>query len=192
MAPPGGYTGRLATVLIEDALIGPGKAGGTSWDPGTFGNTTVIPTNVLTELGVALGLANPFAAAAAVLAGPALSEAISAVQKPDVYGTIRLDGFGAIGTEYWLAPRERRTEDSFTPTFPTPSGYQHVPIDADVRIRVHLGDADALDSDDEVGIAVINGADLRDALASQMKFHVQVADQTSNQILFIGVTVLEE
>ena len=33
-APPvdGGYTGRLATVQIVDAIIAPGKADGTAWD----------------------------------------------------------------------------------------------------------------------------------------------------------------
>jgi mRNA interferase MazF len=187
MPPPGGYTGRFATVLIEDAVIGPGKVDHSAWDPGV-----AVPDQVFTDLATALGAANPVAAALSVLGGPLLNGAISASQKPDVYGTMRMDGFGTIGTELWLAAREERTEDSFTPAFPSPRGYKDIPIDADVRLRVHLVDADLLDSDDEVGIAVVNAADMRAALAAQKKYQVQVSNQTSNQILFIGISVLQQ
>jgi len=188
MPPPGGYTGRFATVLVEDAVIGPGKEDGTTWDPG-FGS---IPSKVFNDLSNALAETDPVAAVLVVLSEPLLTQAIDATQKPDIYGTLRLDGLGMIGTEYWLAERDLRTEDSFTPAFPGPVGYQQVPIDADVRLRIHLLDADALDADDEVGTFVVNGAAMRAALLAQTKYEVRVADQTTNQVLFVGISVLQE
>lgn len=179
----GGYTGRLVTVLIEDALIGPGKVDHTPWDEGN-----PIPPEVFSSLTTALSSASPFTNALAVVGGRVLSDALSAAQKPDIYGTIRLDVFGQVGTEYWLATFDQRMADSFTPAFPAPSGFLDVPIDADVRIRIHLADADLV-NDDEVGIAVINSEDMQAALASRMKYQVPVWDQTNNQILFIGISV---
>jgi hypothetical protein len=184
---PGGYNGRLATVLIEDALIGPAKADGTPWDPGN-----PIPPGVFTDLNMALADVNPFDAAFAVLAEPLLTDALTATEKPDCYGTMRLDGLGQVGTEYWLATRDQRTEDSYTPAFPSASGFSSVPIDADVRLRIHLWDADFIGSDDEVGIAVINSADMQTALSAQKKYPVAVWDQTYKQILFISIDVLQE
>lgn len=179
----GGYTGRLVTVLIEDALIGPGKVDHTPWDEGN-----PIPPEVFSSLTTALVSASPFTNALAVVGGRVLTDALSATQKPDIYGTMRIDVFGQVGTEYWLKTFEQRTADSFTPPFPAPSGFQNVPIDADVRIRIHLADADLI-NDDEVGIAVINSEDMQAALASRMKYQVPVWDQTNNQILFIGISV---
>jgi hypothetical protein len=187
MTPPSGYAGRLATVLVEDALIGPSKADRTPWDPGA-----AIPPEVITGLAKALGAVDPFAAALGVVGGPTLNAAITASQKPDTYGTIRMDALGKIGTEYPLATREERTEDSFTPVVPGPTGYRMVPIDADVRLRIHLRDADLFDSDDEVGVAVINAEDIRAAFAARKKYQVPVWDQTNNQILFVGISVLGE
>jgi hypothetical protein len=180
----GGYTGRFATVLIEDALIGPGKASKDPWDPGN-----PIPETVFAELADALVSVNPYYAAAAVLGAPLLSGALTATQKPDCYGTMRMDGFGIVGKEYWLAAREQRTEDSFTPAFPSGIGFSGVPIDADMRLRVRLWDADLFDDDDEVGIAIINSSDMRAALAAQKKFPVAVWDQTFDQILFVNIGV---
>jgi hypothetical protein len=152
----------------------------------------MIPPKVFSDLAIALGAIDPVAAVVGVLAGPTLNSAISASQKPDVFGTVRLDVGGKVGTEFWLIPRGQQMDDSFRPSFPSGSFYQHVPIDADVRIRVALADADALDDDDAIGIAVINSADLMAALASQKKFEVNVADQTSSQLVFIGISVLLE
>lgn len=183
----GGYRGRSATVLVEDAVIGPGKEDGSPWDPGFS-----IPAGVFSDLATALGAADPLAAALGVLAEPLLTQAIDASQKPDVYGTIRLDVGAQVGTEYWLASRDQRTEDNFTPIFPGPVGFQHVPIDSDVRLRVLLADADLLDDDDPIDVAVINADDMKAALTSKKKYEVPVWNQTANQILFIGISVLQE
>jgi hypothetical protein len=187
-APPTGYTGRFATVIIEDALIGPGKVDGSSWDPGS--NT--IPPGVFDDLNRALAEANPFAAALAVIGEPLLTNALDSFQKPDCYGTMRLDALGQVGTEYWLVTRDLATQDSYTPSFPGPVGFTGVPIDTDVRLTLHLWDADALDADDEVGVAVINGPDMRAALDLQQKAQVAVWDQTNQQILFFGITVEQQ
>lgn len=190
-APPSGYTGRFVTVSLEDCVVGPGKADQNPWDPSITGAST-IPPKVFSDLAVALGAIDPLAAVVGVLAGPTLNSAITASQKPDVYGTVRLDVGGKIGIEYWLVERGQQMDDSYRPSFPSGSIYQHVPLDADVRIRFNLADADALDDDDAIGIAVINSADLMAALAAQKKYEVKVADQTSDQLVFIGISVLLE
>jgi hypothetical protein len=186
MPTPSGYSGRFAKVLIEDAIIGPGKEDLSPWDPGRE-----IPPQVFVDLTAALGGADPLSASLAVLASPLLNQGIVAAQKPDVYGTIRLDVLGELGDDYWLASREQRTEDSFTPAFPSRTGFANVPIDADVRLTVRLADADFLNMDDVVGVVVINGSDIRTAYATQRKYLVPAASQTGNQVLFIGISVLE-
>jgi hypothetical protein len=190
-APPTGYAGRFVTVSLEDCVVGPGKADQTPWDPSLTG-VSMIPSKVYSDLATALGAIDPVAAVVGVLAGPTLTGAITASQKPDVYGTVRLDIGAKIGDEYWLIERGLQMDDSFRPAFPSGSIYQHVPIDADIRIRFNLFDADALDDDDAIGIAVVNSVDLKAALAAQKKYEVDVSDQTSNQLVFIGISVALE
>jgi len=179
----GGYTGRFATVLIEDALIGPAKVNGDPWDEGN-----PIPQQVFVDLNAALTGPNPFTAAVAVLGEKLLTDALSATEKPDVVGTMRLDVAGQIGTEATLVASEERSQDSYTPVFPAPRGYSKVPIDADVRLHIHLQDDDVL-LDDDIGAAVINAADMQAALAARKKVEVPIWDQTNKQILFIGISV---
>lgn len=178
-----GYTGRFATVLLEDALIGPAKVNGDPWDEGN-----PIPPQVFTDLNGALETANPFQAALAVLGEKLLTDALTATEKPDIVATMRLDVAGQIGSEQALVAPAERSEDSYTPVFPGPRGYSKVPIDADVRLHVFLKDYDLI-LDDDVGTAVINSADMQAALALRKKYEVPVWDQTSKQILFIGISV---
>ena len=67
----------------------------------------------------------------------------------------------------------------------------NVPVDSDVRIAVTLWDLDLV-NDDPIGSVEINSSDLKDALAAQQKFEVRVDDQTDGQLLFIGISVVQQ
>lgn len=181
----GGYTGRWVTVQIIDAIIAPGKADGTTWDG--FGT---IPSDVLSDVDQALAAINPVEGILAVLAGPALNGAIISVDKPDPYGVAQATTFGVVGDTYWILDRTHALQDTYTPIWPT-FGYTNVPIDSDVRIAVELWDQD-LSNDDPIGVAQINSADLKAALASQEKYEVRVDDQTDGQLLFLGISVVQQ
>jgi hypothetical protein len=181
----GGYSGRWVTVQIVDAIIAPGKADGTTWDG--FGT---IPSDVLTDVDQALAAINPVEGILAVLAGPALNGALISVDKPDPYGVAQATTFGVVGDTYWIVDRTHALPDTYTPIWPT-FGYTNVPIDSDVRIAVEIWDQDISD-DDPIGVAQINSADLKAALAAQAKYEVRVDDQTDGQLLFIGVSVVQQ
>jgi hypothetical protein len=183
----GGYSGRWVSVEIVDAIIAPGKADGTSWD-----GTVNIPQSVLNALGTALAGGDPVGGTLAVLAGPDLNNAILSLDKPDAYGWAQATIFGITGDAYWLAQPSEAVQDSYTPIWPERWEYVNVPIDSDVRIMVTLMDSDFLNSDDSIGAAQINSTDLKDALAMQQKTYVRVDDQTDGQLLFIGISVVQQ
>jgi hypothetical protein len=174
------------SVQIVDAIIAPGKADGTSWD-----ETFTIPTPVLMELGDALASGDPVGGTLAVLAGPDLNNAISSLAKPDAYGTAQATVFGVTGDAYWLAQRSDAVPDNYTPIWPYGWHYTNVPIDSDVRILVILADEDLV-NDDPIGAAEINSTDLMNALAAEKKFYVRVDGQTDGQLLFIGISVVQQ
>jgi len=182
--PPadGGYTGRWVSVTIKGAIIAPAKADGNPWDG--FGS---VDQGVLQAVADALVGTNPVAAVLAALGNPALL----AVSKPDPYGWAQASAFGTIGDAYWLAEKPPAMQDTVTPTWPYGWYYQNVPIDSDVRIAVTVIDDD-LSSDDAIGSAEINSNDLKDALAAQQRFEVRVDDQTAGQLLFIGISVIQQ
>jgi len=180
----GSAGGRLAIVRIVDAVIAPIKSDGTSWDPGGGG----VPAGLSQELGNALSSINPEAAVASLLLEPT----VKALSKPDAYGTAQATVYGMITPAVYLAAADAAVQDNFTPIWPATWNYQNIPIDTDVRISITLFDADLLDSDDPIGSAEINSADLRAALAAQKKLEVKVSDQTNGQLLFIGISVTEQ
>ena len=178
----GGYMGRWVSVTIKDAIIGPAKADGNPWDG--FGS---VDQGVLHAVADALVGTNPVAAVLAALGNPALL----AVSKPDPFGWAQASVFGTIGDAYWLAQDPPAMQDTVTPTWPYGWYYQNVPIDSDVRIGVTVIDSD-LSTNDAIGSAEINSDDLKDALAAQQKFEVRVDDQTDGQLLFIGISVIQQ
>jgi hypothetical protein len=182
----GTYTGRWVSVQIIDAIIAPGKADGTAWD-----GTVPIPDSVLNALGTALAGGDPVGGSLAVLAGPDLNNAISSFDKPDAYGLAQATVFGVTGDAYSLAQPTEAVEDNYTPIWPDVWRYVNVPIDSDVRILVSLWDSDLV-NDDPIGAAEINSADLMNALAAQRKYEVRVEDQTDGQLLFIGISVVQQ
>lgn len=181
-----GYNGRWVTVTLTDAIIGPGKQDGTSWD-----ETFTIPKQVLNDIGTALAGGDPVGGALAVLAGPTLNDAISTTAKPDPYGWVQATAFGMTGMSYYLADRDHYMADTYTPVWPVPFQYSDVPIDSDVRIRVFIVDEDLVD-DDSLPPAEINSNDLKAALSAQKKFYVRVNDQTAGDVLFLGISVVQQ
>jgi hypothetical protein len=181
------YNGRYVSVTFKDAIIGPGKADHTSWD-----ETFTIPNNVLNALGTALAGGDPIGESLAVLAGPALNGAIDATAKPDAYGWVSGTAFGVAGDAYYLAQPSEAIQDNYTPVWPgTGFTFQNAPIDCDVRFDVTLVDSDLV-NDDPIATVEINSIDLKNALAAQQKFYVRVDDQSAQQLLFLGITVVQQ
>ena len=69
-----------------------------------------------------------------------------------------------------------------------PLGWVDIPFSTSLRVRVSLSDSDVL-LDDTVGTAEIGYADLLEALAVGKTVPIGVADQTSNQLLFVDISV---
>jgi hypothetical protein len=186
------YNGRYVSVTFKDAIIGPGKVDQTSWDVGSAGGTFRIPDDVLNALGTALAGGDPVGGSIAVLAGPALNSAIDATAKPDAFGTVSGTAFGTMTDVFDLAQRSEAIQNNYTPIWPR-NGFTliNAPIDCDVRLDVTLQDEDILD-DDPIASVEINSNDLKDALSAQQKFYVRVDDQSVQQLLFLGITVVQQ
>ncbi len=168
------------TVELQSALIGPGKLDRTAWD----GDGTMVSTEVWSQLATALAGANPYAAAAALLVNPVLA----GTKAPDPLGTARLDVGQGIGLTITLADPATNMEDTYATTWSWPAIWQKVPIDMPLRIRVSLTDEDLVNHD-AIGVAELNNSHLRAALMAGQVYHVPVADQTNQQILFLGISV---
>lgn len=174
---------QRVVVTIEGAMIGPTKAGGDSWDFDGAG----LDANSKAQLAKALIGSNPYAEAAAILSGPI----VQTVSKPDPYGKATLEGAGLEGMERVLAAKEEAVQDTFTPIWPHRAEWTGVRLNRDVRIRLELKDDDLFE-DDPIGVAILNTDHLRAALEAKTVYHVEVADQTQNQILFVDIAVRPE
>jgi hypothetical protein len=107
--------------------------------------------------------------------------------KPEPFGTADLFLAGTLIDHVTLdKPGQRET---YTPAWEGPPMWSRVPLGKETRIRVHLIDRD-LAFDDEIGTAELNSTDLTAAFLSAQVYHVRVAEQTNNQILFIGISVV--
>lgn len=179
-----GYTGRWVSVQFVDAIIAPAESNGSPWD-----GVGTVPQSVIDEVSTALVGANPVAGVLAALADPALST----FDPPDPYGTVQATVFGIPGPVYPdLASSTNPVPNTYNPIWPNGGfTYTNVPIDSDVRILVSLWDSDLV-YDDTIGAATINSSDLMTALAADHKYEVQVNDQTNNQLLFIGIEVVQQ
>jgi hypothetical protein len=181
--PPPPPKPTLVTVELDGAYIAPGKADGTQWDVGG----SVDPA-IARDIATALGATNPVAALASVFAGPA----VEALEKPDPFGTAMMTITGVPGT--FLQPLSSEAspmKDTFAPQWPGPPTWTGVPIDSDIRLRVDLWDADVFDND-SIGVAELNSADLRAALAAKKIIGVRVDDQPPGRILLLTLSVRAE
>jgi hypothetical protein len=174
--------GRLVTVQIKDAIIAPGMSDHSDWD----GIGTVDPS-VVQAVAQALLASDPAAAVVAALTNPVLDN----VDKPDPYGSAQLTVYGVTYAPDALATMDQALPNTFQPIWPSTWLYKNIPIDSDVRIGVDLWDLDLVE-DDTIGSAEINSTDLKAALTAQKKYEVRVDDQTNGQLLFIGISVVEQ
>lgn len=170
-------------ITFEGALIGPIKPDGTPWDA----DGGSVPAELPRLLAAALSSSSPFTQATALIAGPLLAP----LAKPDPFGDVTLDGPSGTSMSQDLILREEAIQDTFSPIWRRRATWRGVPLDRDVRFRVALHDRDLV-NDDDIGVAQVNTADLRAALAARTVFHVNVASQTRNAILFLDITVRPE
>ena len=168
-------------VQIVNATIGPAKVDGSSW-----GGKKVDPS-IVAKVGTLLMGSNPYIGILSLLSAPGLAS----LDKPSSFGLVDV----AIDGEYLprlrgclFNPCNKFSIHTFTPIFELPS-YQNVPLGDGTRFKVTLNCNHILTRPEPIGVAIINSKDLRKALEDQKIYQVPVADQTSNQLLFIGIDV---
>jgi hypothetical protein len=182
-------------VIVESALINASKGDGRCWDVGCnqkqSAEVAKAAANAAKAVLVATAAASaavvaPFAAAFVILA-PMAAKAMSL---PDAAGTASVITGGAMAPGQTLMVQR----DTLTPQWGV--GFTHVPVLPDTALRIALVDADAdipfTNGDDPMGIINITGADLFQAMQVGGTFQVPVATQTSDQVLFVGISVHPE
>lgn len=174
-APPPPPT--FASVSLVGVTIGPGKSDGSQWD-GFFS----MPAGLALEVARNMEAPNDY-----MVTLDLLNRASQGLAKPDIYGETQLLVGGTVASSLVLP---LGAEDSFSPTW-THIGWQHVPLDEDVRLRVSLMDED-MTSDDPVGVFELSTADLRAAMNAGTVLQVDVAAQTQQQVLFCAIAVAKE
>jgi len=174
-APPPPPT--FASVSLVGVTIGPGKSDGSQWD-GFFS----MPAGLALEVARDMDAPNDY-----VVTLDLLNRVSQGLAKPDIYGETQLLVGGTLASSLVLP---LGAEDSFTPTW-NRIGWQHVPLDEDVRLRVSLMDED-MTSDDPVGVFELSTAELRAAMNAGSVLQVDVAAQTQQQVLFCAIAVSKE
>jgi hypothetical protein len=187
---------QFVQIEILDAMIYPSPKNGECWD----GSYSINPE----DLGkLADALAGPYVGTelaegvASVLAG-IVNHVLDASAPPDPIASAMIwdvDAFvSPIDLSYWL----NNYDDTYTPTwhgdeaYGNAKGWTKVPLNKDLRIRVHIDDEDlkvALDSDDPIGEVEINYDDVVAAYLKKQSYPVRVDDQGSGLILFVGISV---
>lgn len=171
--------GALARVTLTDVTVGISKSDGSPWDGPGMGVTPDDTAAVVS----ALGAADPFVAVSAVLAGPA----IAALDKPEVTGHATL----FLRASPQPPQKFHGQRDATRPMLSPQPTWLHVPLDCSARIELDLVDAD-LTYDDPIGSLIISGEALAAAATAGKLYQFKVSDQTSNTVLFVGVSVIPE
>jgi hypothetical protein len=109
---------------------------------------------------------------------------MDALEKPEPRGRARALVNGAEVQATQLRTTQR---DTLTPIWED-ARFIRVPLNPTPRIELELYDKDLV-NDDAMGTPIIVYSDLVAALRSGTLFHVPVADQTNNQVLFMDVLV---
>jgi hypothetical protein len=169
--PPAGRV----KVSIASALIGPAKVDGTHWD----GPGKQVDRATISKLSSALAGVNAYAAAATIMAD--LAQA--ALDKPDPKGLAVL--------ETAQGPQTRDLtmffRDTFTPQWAAVT-FDRIDLASDPRIRLVLADHDAF-QDDAIATVEIGRSAMEAAARGGQIYQVPVADQSLNQLLFVGISV---
>ncbi len=169
------------TVLITEVMVGPGTVDGMAWD----GSRAIDPA-LIRQIASALLSIDPWSAVIAILGGGLLDY----YESPDPYGWAEISVGGVFYPEaaWWLATEVDNAEDTYI--MATQGGWEGVPLDEDVRIAVTLYDEDLV-NDDYMGRVELNSQDLRAALNARRIYAVPVHAQSSNQLLFVRISVTE-
>lgn len=166
----------LVHIIFTGVLLGPTKSNGCQWDGITCGAGG--GAQAAGQVSAALASTNPYVTVGMVFAGPAAS----ALEKPDAAGTADLYVHGQVSSI-----RLDKRQDSFTPDWD--ARWSSVVLDPSIRLRVHLVDVD-LQYNDDIDSFDLSYADLVRAYTQQTTIQVRVAEQTHNQVLFAGVSVV--
>jgi hypothetical protein len=172
---------KLVSVQIVNATIGPSKVDGSRWS-----GAGKVSSSVTTKLAQLLLSGNPYTGVIGLLG----SSLMSTSGKPAPYGIVDV----AVNGQYYPKFRTnlasfRQAERTYTPIFQLPA-YTAVPFDDGTRFKITLYSKNLLNPQPTpIGVAVINYSDLLKAYKEQKIYQVPVADQTENQLLFIGIEV---
>lgn len=142
-----------------------------------------MPPDVVESVVSALGAVEPRAAAIAAMG----MLANGTYDAPDVAGDVNLLISGAPVQRQQLAT----VEDSYAPSWSQPASFSGVPLDDRLSLAVHFVDRD-LSQDDEIGVAMVTMADVRDALAKGGAIHQVPVHRQQPQILLVGIAVFRE
>lgn len=167
--------GDPIAIYLKGAVIGPAKTNGSAWD------TCKLDSSAVAQVISAVTTGATFNAVVSLLQ----SSMFSALCMPDPEGTATLY---VDGMAHSSVPLRSTSEDTFTPQWIGSPGWTNVPYSNRFRINVSLKDTDIF-SDDVIGTADINQSHFKTALDKQEVVQVNVSSQSSNQILFIGISV---
>lgn len=156
-------------------MIAPTKTGGAPWDglgPPSPGAATAVAT--------ALGASNAYAAAVEALATPIMQ----GLEKPEPFGSVVVRGTTTAQPALELTTAER---DTLTPLWSNAVAHR-VPFAPTTVLEVRLLDRD-ISENDAIGDCNIRYEDLAAALQARDVHQVRVAEQTAQQLLFLGISV---
>lgn len=165
-------------IAFRGAVIGPGKVDGTQWD--LMGR---VPDDVWSGVTKALSVADPYTGIVAFIGGGGYR----ALEKPDPKGSVTLVGGPSGSDQTWTLPKQ---QDTFTPQW-NGAEFRNVVLSERVRLRIDLWDADIAE-DDPIGAPEIDSRALLAAKASGTLYSINVAAETSRQVLFVRVSVVPE
>jgi len=188
---------ELGTVTFTGAVVGLTRADGLGWEGAQLSNDDIRRFQGEAAKLAADGLArrDPVAAARGVIESIGLA-VMSVTQRPDPMGTVELVIDGKSGQALQLL----KVPNNYLPTWQV--GYvgqqqfkltwTNVPLDRDVRLRLHLEDFDPIGGNDTIGTVEVNSDDLRRAAEARRVLPVYVGDQSSQQLMFVNVSVTSQ
>jgi hypothetical protein len=173
------------TVSMVEATVAPFDEKGRDWDGG--GPVAAQLVSGLTSAMAGGGKRKEGEKKAAAVIGFVAQAAARGISAPDPKGWAEVQYPGAPPARVRLS----ETSNSLRPHFAN-ARWTGVVLHDDTRLRIHLEDDDPIGSNELIGTAELNYDDLVDALESQKIWQVAVADQTHNQLLYVGISVTGE
>lgn len=198
-SPPGANTTQPnvpithANVLVETLLVNATKHGGRCWDPGcdekesgqaSRAAADAAAAAMVATTSVTMVTATPFAVAFGILAPMAMG----VTSNPDAHGWAYTYVNGQrVGPAKLVVRR-----DTLTPQWGLV--FNRIPITDGTALRLELYDSDPdiplTNGDDDMGIITIPVLELEKAMKENKTYQVYVGDQTYDQVLFVGISVV--